>query len=55
MKNRSKSENGWGYHATFLFGIFSLIGLIYNSALEVEACYFIAFMCSIPFVLKKAN
>ena len=32
-----------------------LLGMIYNCALEIEACYLIAFMCAIPFVIKKCN
>ena len=32
-----------------------MIGLIYNSTLEMEACYLIAFMCAIPFILNKTE
>ncbi len=30
-----------------------LIGIIYNCALEIEACYLVAIMCSLPFILVK--
>lgn len=30
-----------------------LIGIIYNCALELEASYIIAIMCSLPFILVK--
>lgn len=31
----------------------SFIGLIYNSATQTEACYLIALICAVPFVLMK--
>lgn len=31
------------------------LGIIYNCALEIEACYLIAIMCAIPFVLVKSK
>lgn len=40
---------------TLVFLPTCLIGLIYNSTLQMEACYLIAFMCAIPFVLSKAD
>lgn len=41
--------------ATEIFAILTIIGIIYNSALEIEVCYLIAFMCSIPFVSVKGK
>lgn len=39
--------------AAILFTITCFIGIIYNNALEIEACYMIAFFCAIPFSLRK--
>ena len=32
-----------------------IIGLIYNSALELETAYLIALVCAFPFILEKRN
>lgn len=39
--------------AAFSFIPTCIIGLLYNSALELEATYMIALVCAFPFILKK--
>ena len=41
--------------AAFSFIPTCIIGLLYNSALELEATYMIALVCAFPFILKKRN
>ena len=37
----------------FIFTVSCVVGIVYNCALQLEACYLIAFMVAIPFVLRK--
>lgn len=50
---KRKSMNRKYYLITALFTVTVLIGVIYNSALELEASYMIAFMLAIPFIINK--
>ena len=37
----------------FCFALTCIVGLIYNSALQLEACYLIAPVCAIPYIQSK--
>ena len=51
-----KTSNSNGYILTaFLFAITTMIGIIYNAALETEASYLIAFILAVPFIIVKAD
>ena len=50
---KRRKTNRFYMIATLLFTVTTIIGLIYNSALEVEACYLIAFMVAVPFICFK--
>lgn len=32
-----------------------ILGMIYNTAIQIEACYLIAFMCAIPYIVNKSK
>lgn len=55
IKRRKKSSGNSYMLSAFLFTITTLIGIIYNCGLEVEACYMIAFVCAVPFIVIKSN
>lgn len=48
-----KSERKDLVLTTLAFSATTLLGLLYNCALEMDVCYIIAFMLSIPFILSK--
>lgn len=52
---RRKFLNAQYILVTLLFSALTLIGIIYNCALEVEASYLIAFMLAIPFIINKSE
>ena len=54
LKKRKKSEELYDL-AVFSFIPTCIIGLIYNSALELETAYLIALVCAFPFILEKRN
>lgn len=54
FKRRNKALGKY-YFMTALFVVTTLIGVIYNCALEMEASYLIAFMLAIPFIISKGN
>lgn len=54
LKKRKKSEKLYDL-AVFSFVPTCIIGLIYNSALELETAYLIALVCAFPFILEKRN
>lgn len=54
IKNKKKSRNDL-ILMSLIFLPTCLFGIIYNSTLQLEACYFIAFMCAIPFVVSKSD
>lgn len=54
FKRRNKALGKY-YLTSALFVITTLIGVIYNCALEIEASYLIAFMLAIPFIISKGN
>ena len=41
------------YVSSIIICIFAMINIIYNSSIQTEACYLLAFICSIPFVFIK--
>lgn len=54
VKHRKVSHGNSGYMLTaFLFTITTIIGIIYNCGLEVEASYLIAFVLAVPFIIVK--
>ena len=53
---RRKSENRADLYLTVLLFVSTcFIGLIYNCAVQLECCYYIAFMCAITFILTRVN
>lgn len=54
VKHRKVSHGNSRYMLTaFLFTITTIIGIIYNCGLEVEASYLIAFVLAVPFIIVK--
>ena len=52
---KRRKTNRFYMTTTLLFAITTIIGLIYNAALQVEACYLIAFMLTVPFIIVKSH
>ena len=50
---KTKKENGYLNVSVIAFIITCLIGIIYNCSLQMDISYLIAFVLSIPFILKK--
>lgn len=53
IKHRRTNSNGYMLTA-FLFTITTIIGIIYNCALELEASYLIAVVSAVPFIIIKS-
>lgn len=51
-KNETRADL---YMTVLLFASTCFISLIYNCALQLECCYFIAFICAITFILTRAK
>lgn len=52
LKNMNSIRKDLIYLALYFFPT-CLLGMIYNCALEIEACYLIAFISAVPFILAK--
>jgi len=52
---RIRSENKYYMIIAVAFVPTCILGLMYNSAIQIEVCYLIAFMCAIPYIASKKS
>lgn len=55
LKHRKRYDTNNYMYSTFLFAVTTIIGIIYNVVLQIEACYLIAFVLAVPFIIVKSN
>lgn len=53
IKNKKYVEIKEWHVSVIIISVFSMINIIYNSTMQTEACYLLAFTCAIPFVFIK--
>lgn len=55
VKQIIKNENKYYMIISLAFLPICVLGLLYNTAIQIEVCYLIAFMCAIPYIVSKTS